>query len=350
MRDERKRDGRNAVGEPPDGAGRAWMDAIGRFATYLSVNRGDGVNTVKAYRGDVTEFAAVMTRRGLEEPAQVTIDDLRSWLAHESRGRTHATLARKTVAVRALFRFLADHGEVPSDPAARLMTPKVANRLPVVLSEAEAETLMDRVDDEAARGTGTAAQNQGPGAGRSPAAPAPAADDDIRVQAVHLRDAAMLELLYATGMRVAELTGLDMGDVDLSERTARVLGKGNKERVVPFGAPAARALEAWLGRGRPALAVAGRSGDAMFLGARGGRIDQRIVRSVVHREAAAAGVPDISPHALRHSAATHMLDGGADLREVQEMLGHASLATTQRYTHVSIERLKERYARAFPRA
>ncbi|HAH52866.1 MAG TPA: recombinase XerC, partial [Bifidobacterium sp.] len=160
---------------------------------------------------------------------------------------------------------------------------------------------------------------------------------------------AMLELLYATGMRVGELTGLDVGDVAFSNRTAKVTGKGDKQRVIPFGAPAARALERWLEDGRPRLAN-GRSGGALFLGARGGRIDQRIVRRTVHEYAHDAGVPDISPHALRHSAATHMLDGGADLREVQEMLGHSSLKTTQRYTHVSIEQLKARYAQAFPRA
>lgn len=177
--------------------------------------------------------------------------------------------------------------------------------------------------------------------------------------AIALRDAAMLETLYATGIRVAELTGLNVGDVDLASRTLRVTGKGNKQRVVPFGAPAAAALVAWLEQGRSVLIARGNTQAAhkssssrspMFLGARGGRIDQRVVRMVVHRKAQEAGVPDIAPHALRHSAATHMLDGGADLREVQELLGHASLKTTQRYTHVSIEQLKARYTQAFPRA
>lgn len=159
----------------------------------------------------------------------------------------------------------------------------------------------------------------------------------------------MMELLYATGIRVGELVGIDIADIDFVQRTVRVTGKGDKQRVVPFGAPAACALDQWLQAGRPALA-SDRSGEALFLGRRGGRVDQRIVRQVVHREARKAGVPDISPHALRHSAATHMLDGGADLREVQEMLGHASLRTTQRYTHVSMEQLKQRYRQAFPRA
>ncbi|KFI91626.1 tyrosine-type recombinase/integrase, partial [Bifidobacterium stellenboschense] len=167
---------------------------------------------------------------------------------------------------------------------------------------------------------------------------------------LRLRDAAVLELLYATGIRVAELVGLDVADVDFSSRTVRVTGKGNRQRVVPFGLPAQRALLAWLDGGRPVLLHGDGSCRALFLGSRGGRLNQRIARDVVHEESRRAGVPDISPHALRHSAATHLLDGGADLREVQEMLGHSSLKTTQRYTHVSIEQLKSRYAQAFPRA
>ena len=180
--------------------------------------------------------------------------------------------------------------------------------------------------------------------------------DSARVTAESQRNAAILELLYATGIRVAELVSMDIADIDFSNRTIKVTGKGNKQRVVPFGLPAQRALETWLEQGRPVLArtatdaVKSRAANALFLGARGGRIDQRIARDIVHRAAREAGVPDISPHALRHSAATHMLDGGADLREVQEMLGHSSLKTTQRYTHVSIEQLKNRYGQAFPRA
>lgn len=330
-----------------DAVERAWTDIIDRFVISLTTNRGESANTVKAYRTDVTRFAHVMALRGLA-PGDVTIDDLRSWLAHEARSCARSTLARKTVAVRAFFAFASDRGMVDADPAALLMTPKIENRLPRMLDEQEAASLMDHADAEA---RGGADGRSGHLAGdATEAGGAAEGEADPRAHAVRLRDTAMLELLYATGMRVAELTGLDLGDVDTAERTVRVLGKGNKQRVVPFGAPAARALAAWLGQGRPMLAVPGKSGSAMFLGSRGGRVDQRIVRSVVHREAADAGVPDISPHALRHSAATHMLDGGADLREVQEMLGHASLSTTQRYTHVSIERLKERYVQAFPRA
>ena len=163
-----------------------------------------------------------------------------------------------------------------------------------------------------------------------------------------LRDVALLEVLYATGVRVSELCGLDVADLDRSRRTMRVLGKGDRERTVPYGAPASRALEDWIAvRGRIALKTAG---GALFVGVRGRRLDPRAVRDVVHRAAALAGVPDLGPHGLRHSAATHVLNGGADLRSVQELLGHASLATTQRYTHVSAERLRSVYAQAFPRA
>ena len=172
----------------------------------------------------------------------------------------------------------------------------------------------------------------------------------MKQQAIELRDAAMLELLYATGMRVAELVGLDVPDVVFSQSNGQSdRQRATKQRVMPFGAPAQKAIRRWLDDGRPLL-VGEQSAAALFLGRQGKRIDQRMVRRVVHECARDAGVPDISPHALRHSAATHMLDGGADLREVQELLGHSSLKTTQRYTHVSIEQLKARYGQAFPRA
>ena len=184
--------------------------------------------------------------------------------------------------------------------------------------------------------------------GEGPADSASTGDGESAARAVALRDVALLEVLYATGVRVSELCGLDVADLDRSRRTMRVLGKGDKERTVPYGAPASRALEDWLAvRGRIALAAAG---GALFVGVRGRRLDPRAVRDVVHRAAALAGVPDLGPHGLRHSAATHVLNGGADLRSVQELLGHASLATTQRYTHVSAERLRSVYAQAFPRA
>ena len=324
-------------------------DDVDAFDAYLKANRGLSANTRKAYRGDLNECMDYLADHGCADLNETTIEDLRMWMAESSKSHARSSMARKTVAVRCFFAWAHEHGRVRSNPAAMLMTPKIPDALPAVLNESQAERLMDRVDEESGEHAG--AREAVPPHGDQDAAPSESstASRDGRRHAVELRDAAMLELLYATGMRVGELTGLDVGDVAFSNRTAKVTGKGDKQRVIPFGAPAARALERWLEDGRPRLAN-GRSGGALFLGARGGRIDQRIVRQTVHEYAHDAGVPDISPHALRHSAATHMLDGGADLREVQEMLGHSSLKTTQRYTHVSIEQLKARYAQAFPRA
>lgn len=324
-------------------------DDVDAFDAYLKANRGLSANTRKAYRGDLNECMDYLADHGCADLNETTIEDLRMWMAESSKSHARSSMARKTVAVRCFFAWAHEHGRVRSNPAAMLMTPKIPDALPAVLNESQAERLMDRVDEESGEHAG--AREAVPPHGDQDAASSESstASRDGRRHAVELRDAAMLELLYATGMRVGELTGLDVGDVAFSNRTAKVTGKGDKQRVIPFGAPAARALERWLEDGRPRLAN-GRSGGALFLGARGGRIDQRIVRRTVHEYAHDAGVPDISPHALRHSAATHMLDGGADLREVQEMLGHSSLKTTQRYTHVSIEQLKARYAQAFPRA
>nr|WP_101622392.1 tyrosine recombinase XerC [Bifidobacterium parmae] len=341
-------------------------DRLGEFLGYLKANRGLSANTLKAYGADVGECLHVLELRGVEDLNEVTPDDLRAWMAHGSRSHARSSMARKTVAVRRFFSWAHAHGVTAADPAAMLMTPKIPSTLPAVLTEAQAERLMDEAEERTHGGMGDGASG-----GRT----SRHGDDGGLAAAMRLRDAAILELLYATGIRVAELVGLDLEDVDFSNRTVRVTGKGNKQRVVPFGLPASRALEAWIARGRPAVVskAAARGGhdargardvgtpsvragrterrpDALFLGARGGRLDQRVARGVVHAESRRAGVPDISPHALRHSAATHLLDGGADLREVQEMLGHASLKTTQRYTHVSIEQLKARYEQAFPRA
>ena len=339
--------------------GMTWYDEpLDAYLAFLKANRGLSPNTLRAYGADVGECLHLLDLRGAESLGDVTIDMLRSWMAHESRSHARSSMARKTVAVRGFFAHCHERGLIDADPAAGLMTPRIPSTLPAVLTEAQAERLMDRVDEDAAedRTSGAASVRAAGG-------------DDVRGRADRrpeaLRDAAVLELLYATGIRVAELVGLDVDDVDFPRRTVRVTGKGSKQRVVPFGAPAARALERWVDEGRPALAAgsgarraggAGAAGSgassarALFLGVHGGRLDQRVARAVVHAEARRAGVPDISPHALRHSAATHMLDGGADLREVQEMLGHSSLATTQRYTHVSIEQLRRRYDQAFPRA
>ncbi|NMN00410.1 recombinase XerC [Bifidobacterium sp. DSM 109958] len=340
----------------------AWYDEpLDEYLTFLRANRGLSPNTLRAYGADVAGCLHLLTLRGVGSLSDVTIDALRLWMAHESRSHARSSMARRTVAVRGFFRFCLDRGLIGADPAAGLMTPKIPSTLPAVLTEAQAARLMtsaDRVADAATGETRKAGETDAgcDGHGRDGlgcVADDGAGNDGVGTDGdtdtpVALRDAAIMELLYATGIRVAELTGLDVDDVDFAQRTARVTGKGNKQRVVPFGAPAARALRRWLERGRPALLRD--DTPALFLGVRGGRLGQRAARRTVHEEAARAGVPDISPHALRHSAATHMLNGGADLREVQEMLGHSSLATTQRYTHVSIEQLRGRYAQAFPRA
>lgn len=342
---------------------------IDSFVSYLKSNRGLSANTLKAYRADLTACLHLFELRGVTDLNEITLDDLRSWMAVESRDHARSSMARKTVAVRGFFAWAYEHGLTTTDPAATLMTPSIPSTLPAVLTESQAEQLLDVAEHAvatnqykddggavAASGSGKAADKSADTVHRSEAPARADKRDNARVTAESQRNAAILELLYATGIRVAELVSMDIADIDFSTRTIKVTGKGNKQRVVPFGLPAQRALETWLEQGRPVLArmatdaVKSRAANALFLGARGGRIDQRIARDIVHRAAREAGVPDISPHALRHSAATHILDGGADLREVQEMLGHSSLKTTQRYTHVSIELLKNRYGQAFPRA
>ena len=323
------------------------------FLARLRVNDALSPNTLRAYEADIRACMAYLSSRGCDELRTVTLDDLRLWLAHEARTHARSTMARKTVAVRRFFDDAQTSGMLGSNPAETLQTPKIPSVLPSMLTEAEAKRLLDGLDHEADLAT------------EHERAARPTEGAEATKRALTLRDAAMLELLYATGMRVGELASLDDTDVDFEQRTVRVTGKGSKQRVIPFGAPAAHALDVWLTLGRPSIlhrrradhgsrnAPASASGHAptpLFVGAHGRRIGERQARQAVHRRAGQAGVPDISPHALRHSSATHMLDGGADLREVQEMLGHASLSTTQRYTHVSIEQLRRRYDQAFPRA
>ncbi|MGP6172903.1 tyrosine recombinase XerC [Corynebacterium sp. A21] len=286
-------------------------EAIEDFAEHQLLVLGRSEATVRGYRSDLNGLTV-----GIATFREFTLNNLRAWLAEAvGAGLSRATLARRTAAVRAFSTWAVKQGHVESDVAARLISPKVNRSLPHVLGERQAGELMGN---------------------------ASSADEPE-----FLRDSAMLELLYATGIRVAELCGLDSGDVDLGRRTAKVLGKGNKERVVPFGGAAADALQQWLDHGRPEFS---RGNDALFLGVRGGRIDPRQVRRVVTKAAEVTGVTGLSPHGLRHAAATHLLEGGADLRVVQEMLGHSSLQTTQIYTHVSAQRLKEVYLRAHPRA
>ena len=305
-----------------------YMSLIDDYVDYVRANKGLGERTQKAYASDILQCLAWCNRHGFNNISELTTDDLRSWMADESRSHARSSLARKVVAVRGFFAWCQHVEYISSNPAEILMTPKIKNMLPSVLDEHQAESLMNNVDSKA-NVSSSCTKNQ---------------------KAVGLRNAAILELLYATGIRVGELTSLNIQDINFSSHTIKVTGKGNKQRVVPFGVPAYKALSAWISKDGREILLRNSVEEAAFLGTRGKRIDQRLVRRIVHDEAKSAHVPDISPHALRHSAATHMLNGGADLREVQELLGHSSLNTTQRYTHVSIESLKRKYSQAFPRA
>ena len=302
----------------------AFVAALEAFCDHLALERDLSLHTIRAYRGDLTSLFDHAARMTLTTPGELDLATLRSWLARlHTQGASRATLARRASSARTFTAWAARRGYADSDPGVRLASPKPQRTLPAVLRSGEATAALD-------------AQ--------------PAADGGEIDPVQLLRDQAVLELLYATGIRVSELCGLDRDDVDLERRTIRVLGKGRKERTVPLGEPAIAALGRWLVQGRPAWATVD-SGPALLLGARGRRLDPRAARRVVHeRLQSVPGLPDLGPHGLRHSAATHLLEGGADLRTVQELLGHATLATTQIYTHVSIERLRATYERAHPRA
>ncbi len=341
----------------------ALQELVNAFADYQSNNQGLSDNTVRAYNADLRECLHVLELRGVPSVDAITVEDLRSWMVHESLRVGRTTLTRKIVALRQFFEYLYTHKVISTNPAQELATPKLAKHLPTVLGTQQAADLMNtaerRAEGQIAEPTSNNTHsNSSDSADKTSLEKQKIAPLD---HACALRDDAMLEILYATGIRVAELVGMDTKDLDFSQNTVRVTGKGNKQRVVPFGIPASRAIQLWLRDGRPIVVAHSKKydetkvnthdvNDAVFLGNRGKRINQRQVRAIVHRAAAEAGVPDISPHALRHTAATHLLDGGADLREVQEMLGHSSLATTQRYTHVSLEQLTKKYEQAFPRA
>ncbi len=313
---------------------------LAAFERHLAAERGLSAHTVRAYRGDAWSLLDHARRCGLDDIGELDIAVVRAWLAAQhATGHGRATIARRAAAARALTGFACSRGWLAADPGPMLATPKAGRPLPQVLGQEQIRAVLDHADPAAAPNP----------ADPDPASPGPADPDPVS-RALAVRDAAIVELLYATGIRVSELCGLDAGDLDGSRGTVRVLGKGSKERVVPVGIPAAAAVRRWQQEGRPVLARPG-SGAALFLGARGRRIDPRTARRVVHQRIRAAGsVPDTGPHGLRHTAATHLLEGGADLRSVQEILGHASLATTQIYTHVSIERLQAAYRQAHPRA
>jgi len=370
--------------QPPDAETRPLplppelTQALADFERHLTSERGLSLHTVRAYLGDVTALLLHLDQEsgdeaGTTELARLDIQVLRSWLARQhASGQARTSVARRAAAARAFTAFAHARGLLENDPGQLLGTPRTGRHLPQVLAKEQMFTVLETPAGDrlpAPAGAGVPAVT-GDGDGEAGMA--------AHERAIARRDTAIMEVLYATGLRVSELCGLDLGDLDEERHTVRAMGKGGKERIVPVGIPAVRAVRAWLAGGRPVLAGGGPvlasvsaprpltlteqaaaqyqggrpAGLPLFLGARGRRLDPRTARRVVHERIAAAerAVPDTGPHGLRHTAATHLLEGGADLRSVQEILGHASLATTQIYTHVSVERLLAAYRQAHPRA
>ncbi len=295
--------------------------AVDEFAVYLAAERGFSAHTVRSYRSDLGQLSSFAHSLGVDEAENISLELLRDWLWQGSlAGLARSTIARRSASVRSLTSWLAKTDRVSSDAAFRLKSPRADHRLPRVLTSPQVDHVLE--------GLVARASTDAPEA---------------------LRDLAVIELLYASALRVSEVTGLDIASVDLERLTVRVTGKGSKERVVPFGVPAKRVIERYLAVARPILV--GDATDALFLSGRGARLGTRAVYTLVSTVLATIpGSGPSGPHALRHTAATHLLDGGADLRAVQELLGHASLGTTQIYTQVSAERLKESYRSAHPRA
>ena len=300
----------------------AFEQALAGFGRYLEAERARSAHTRRAYLSDLRSLLEHAASEGLTALPGLDLGTFRGWLGAQSQaGMSRSTLARRSATARSFTTWALREELIDVDPALRLRAPKAEKSLPGVLQSQQLIRLLTSLEEAAAEGS-----------------PIP------------VRNRAMVEVLYATGLRVGELAGLDVDDLNPDRRTLRVVGKGNKERTVPYGVPAAVAVDDWLRRGRPLLVTA-QSGPALFLGSRGNRVDQRQVRTVVKDLFEALGDTSATgPHALRHSAATHLLDGGADLRAVQEILGHSSLATTQIYTHVSVERLRRSYQQAHPRA
>jgi integrase/recombinase XerC len=295
----------------------------GEYTRYLEKERTLSAHTVRAYLGDLESFLSHLEMQKVDDISQVTIAHIRSWLANQQvKGGARTTLSRRAVSMRLFTKWATKKGYLAKDIGATLATPKGSRTLPEVLTVDDAATVMDSMSVRA--------------------------EEELTPQG--FRDVAILELLYATGARVSELCGLDLDDIDFNRNTIRVMGKGSKERTIPMGAHAVKTLNIYLDGVRQ-IFVNDKSGRAVFLGTRGKRIDPRTVRTIVYEALSALeGAEKMGPHALRHSAATHLLEGGADLRTVQEILGHASLATTQIYTHVSTERLQKAFKQAHPRA
>ncbi|HEY9292676.1 MAG TPA: tyrosine recombinase XerC [Microlunatus sp.] len=296
---------------------------MAEYDRHLRSERRLSEHTVRAYLGDVESLLAHLHRLGVDDLDTAELTDLRSWLARQqTTGAARASVQRRAAAVRVFWAWAQRTGHTSGNPASGLKSPKKQRRLPPTIDQDVAANMLAAAIDRAEEADGP----------------------------LGLRDVAILETLYATGIRVSELCGLDLADLDRDRRVLRVFGKGSKERAVPIGLPALQALERWLDQGRGLLAGP-KSGNAVFLGERGGRIDPRVVRRIVHRALDVTdGAPDLGPHGLRHAMATHLLEGGADLRSVQEMLGHSSLATTQIYTHVTTDRLRRAFEQAHPRA
>ena len=296
-------------------------DQIVEYEDFLAVRHSE--RTCESYRTDLTQLAAFLSTLGIESADQVSVSDIRAWLAQMSdEGKARSTIGRRTSAVKGFFSWAHEQGLIPTDPSRTLKSVKVPKTLPETISQAEARELMDDLA-------------------------AIAAEEDT---AVSHRDQAIMEVLYATGLRVFELCSLDLDSLDRARELVRVVGKGNKERSVPIGVPALKAVDSWLIRRSELMTV--RSGNALFIGERlGARLDPRVVRRIVHRSLGLVdGAPDLGPHGLRHAMATHLLEGGADLRSVQEVLGHSSITTTQIYTHITSARLKAAFEQAHPRA
>ncbi len=286
---------------------------VASFVSHIRDERKRSANTVAAYESDIRNLCQYLTE--ITSVADLTLISLRSWLADLSnRGQSRATIARKAASARSFTAWAKRRGLIDQDPGVRLMSPAVARKLPSILSLSQAHDVVSW---------------------KSSADPV-----------IQTRDTAILEMLYATGVRVSELCGADTSDVDLNRNVLLVKGKGNKERMVPFGTPAAKAVQEWF-HVRHHIAA---GTNALFVGVRGNRIDPRAVRTLVNEVTLQTTGQRLSPHALRHSTATHVLEGGADMRVVQELLGHSSMSTTQRYTHVSVERLKKTFELAHPRA
>lgn len=312
---------RRAAAEARPGVHAVIEAHVSEFVAHLAIEQGASANTIAAYRRDLTEYAGFLARQGVTDPGRVTRAHLAQYVAWlRERGLSPRTVARRVAALKSFHRFLVREGVVDAHPAARLPLPKVPERLPDVLSIDDVERLLSQPFPDGPLG---------------------------------LRDRAILELLYGSGLRASELVGLDLDDVDLDEGFVRVMGKGSKERLVPTGGLAVTAISAYLRGGRPFLRPKGRlapQSGALFVSARGKRLTRQTLHAIVRTYGRRVGLLDLHPHTLRHSFATHLLQGGADLRALQEMLGHADIATTQVYTHVDRRHLREEYLSTHPRA